>query len=136
MDHRPPPDLRRPRRAIRQHRRLSPFKTYPIYAPGHEPPGYLNSLQQQDPQILWDDAGHRPPLETESDWIKAGEMVFDAPAGFQGVRAVATTEDVRNPKCSATAAGAPRSKTGSTPAACGTITLPQALSLTEQKPTP
>ena len=28
--------------------------------------------------IVWDDAGHKPPLETEADWIEAGELVFDA----------------------------------------------------------
>jgi hypothetical protein len=26
-----------------------------------------------------DDAGHKPPLQTEADWIKAGEIVFEAP---------------------------------------------------------
>jgi hypothetical protein len=28
--------------------------------------------------IVWDDAGHEPPLETEANWIKAWELVFDA----------------------------------------------------------
>ena len=73
------------------------YKSYPIYAPGHEPPGYMHWLKQQEPQIIWDDAGHRPPLEKEADWIKAGEIVFDAPTAYQGVRAIATTSDVRNP---------------------------------------
>jgi hypothetical protein len=58
------------------------YKSYPIYAPGHEPPGYMDWLKQQEPQIVWDDAGHRPALETEADWIKAGELVFDAPTGI------------------------------------------------------
>jgi hypothetical protein len=73
------------------------YKQYAIYAPGHEPFGYMDWLKRQEPQIIWDDAGHRPALENEADWIKAGEMVFDAPTGYQGVRAVATTSDVRNP---------------------------------------
>ncbi|HEV2424378.1 MAG TPA: hypothetical protein VGZ29_06090 [Terriglobia bacterium] len=73
------------------------YKSYPIYAPGREPAGYSDRLKQQEPVIVWDDAGHRPPLQTNEDWIKAGEMVFKAPTGFQGVRAVATTEDVQNP---------------------------------------
>jgi hypothetical protein len=54
------------------------YKQYQVYAPGHEPPGYWDSLQQKEPEILWDDKGHRPPLNTREDWIKAGEMVFDA----------------------------------------------------------
>ena len=65
-------------------------KSYPIYAPGHEPPGYMNWLDRQEPPMIWDDAGLRPPLPNETDWIKAGEVVFDAPAAYQGVRAIAT----------------------------------------------
>jgi len=61
------------------------YKSYPVYAPGHEPPGYTDWLKQQEAQVIWDDAGHQPPLEKEADWIKAGEIVFDAPTGFQGV---------------------------------------------------
>jgi hypothetical protein len=43
------------------------YKCYPIYAPGHEPPGYLAWLKQQEPQIIWDDKGHAPRLKTEAD---------------------------------------------------------------------
>src|SRR5579864_3338999 len=64
------------------------YKQYPVYAPGHEPPGYLDWLKQQEPVIVWDDKGHAPPLQSEEDWIKAGEIVFDAPTGYQGVRAI------------------------------------------------
>jgi hypothetical protein len=90
------------------------YKSYPIYAPGHEPAGYIESLKQQEPQIIWDDAGHRPPLETEADWIKAGEMVFDASIGYQGVKAVVTTSDVQDPKWWATV-GAQFAKDGTLP---------------------
>jgi hypothetical protein len=55
------------------------YKSYPIYAPGHEPAGYIDWLKRQKPVIVWDDATHRPPLRTEADWIKAGEIVFDSP---------------------------------------------------------
>ena len=55
------------------------YKSYPLYAPGHEPPGYMDWLNQQEPVIVWDDATHRPTLRTEADWIKAGEIVFDSP---------------------------------------------------------
>jgi hypothetical protein len=48
----------------------------PIYAPGKEPSGYLESLKKLEPVFLWDDKGTRPPLETEADWIAAGEIVF------------------------------------------------------------
>src|SRR6516165_226465 len=55
------------------------YRFYPLYAPGREPPGYMDWLQHQEPVIEWDDKRHRPTLETEADWIKAGEMVFESP---------------------------------------------------------
>lgn len=54
------------------------YKSYPFYRLDREPAGYTDWLRQQDPVILWDDNGHRPRLETEADWIAAGEIVFDA----------------------------------------------------------
>ena len=70
------------------------FKGYSVYAPGHEPAGYLDWLKGREPELLWDDKGTRPPLQTESDWIKAGEMVFDAAIFYDSV---ASAEDARNP---------------------------------------
>jgi hypothetical protein len=55
------------------------YKTYPVYHPDREPAGYLEMLKSVEPEILWDDAGHRPKLETEADWIRAGELVYDSP---------------------------------------------------------
>jgi len=70
------------------------YKGYPVYAPGHEPAGYMDWLAQQEPVILWDDKGHSPRLTTEADWIRAGEMVFDAPISYD---ARGRVEDVRDP---------------------------------------
>lgn len=58
------------------------YKSYPVYHPDKEPVGYFESLQKQDPQLLWDDRRIQPKLETEADWIAAGELVFDAPIIF------------------------------------------------------
>jgi hypothetical protein len=62
------------------------YKAYPIYAPGREPPDYKAWLAQQEPLVLWGEdrngTRHAPPLTTEADWIRAGEMVFDAPIAF------------------------------------------------------
>ena len=69
------------------------YKSYPIYAPGHEPPGYMDWLKQQEPVILWGDAGHRPRLQTEADWIKAGEIVFDAPVAYNNLVRVTEVHD-------------------------------------------
>ena len=61
------------------------YKSYPVYAPGHEPPGYTDWLKRQDPVIVSDDRDHKPALLTEADWIKAGEAVFDAPISYDQV---------------------------------------------------
>ena len=39
------------------------YQSYPVYAPGHKPAGYLEWLKQQEPVILWDDRGQAPPLQ-------------------------------------------------------------------------
>jgi hypothetical protein len=69
------------------------YKGYPVYAPNHEPPGYMDWLNQQEPVILWDDHGHAPPLKSDADWIRAGQMVFDAGLTTNRFR----MQDVRNP---------------------------------------
>src|SRR5262245_57382335 len=51
------------------------YRTYPIYAPDKEPAGYWESLQQKEPEILFDPA----KLKTKEEWIRAGELVFDQP---------------------------------------------------------
>ncbi|MGH9766520.1 MAG: hypothetical protein ACREAB_03720 [Blastocatellia bacterium] len=54
------------------------YKSYPIYTPGKEPPGYLDWLKQQEPEIVFD----ANKLKTEADWIRAGELVFHATKTF------------------------------------------------------
>ncbi len=59
------------------------YKSYPVYHPSKEPAEYMDRLRQQEPQVIWDDGGHRPSLKTEADWVKAGELVFDAPILYE-----------------------------------------------------
>src|SRR5262245_25110880 len=59
------------------------YRTYPSYHPDHEPPGHFEQLKRLEPETLRADAGKRPKLETEADWIHAGELVYDAPVGSQ-----------------------------------------------------
>jgi len=54
------------------------YKTYPVYHPKREPAGYMEWLKQQEPQTAFD-AGR---LQTQSDWIQAGELIFNAPVSF------------------------------------------------------
>jgi hypothetical protein len=43
------------------------YKTYPMYAPGKVPAGYLEWLRQQEPEIVFDPA----KLKTKADWPPA-----------------------------------------------------------------
>src|SRR5215207_5208169 len=61
------------------------YKSYPVYAPDTEPPGYMEWLAKQEPEIVFDPA----TLHTEADWIRAGELVFDAPINFEPLAASA-----------------------------------------------
>ncbi len=54
------------------------YKSYPVYHPEKEPPGYLETLQSLEPEVLWDDRGTRPGLNTMADWLAAGSMVFES----------------------------------------------------------
>jgi hypothetical protein len=67
-------------------------KTYPIYAPGREPQGYWEWLQQQKPQPAFDPKA----LRTKEDWVKAGELIFESAKDFTPYNDPFT--DVRNPK--------------------------------------
>jgi hypothetical protein len=51
------------------------YVSYPVYHPDREPANYVDWMRRQQPQLAWD----RPRLETKEDWIRAGELVFDAP---------------------------------------------------------
>src|SRR5580692_727024 len=54
------------------------YKSYPVYRPDREPAGYIDWLKRQDPRIVFDSA----KLKSQEDWIRAGELVFDAPIAY------------------------------------------------------
>jgi hypothetical protein len=65
------------------------YKSYPVYAPGKEPPGYEEWLKRQEPETVFDAS----KLKTEADWIKAGEVVFDAPIFYDVLVRAADVKD-------------------------------------------
>jgi hypothetical protein len=65
------------------------YKTYPVYAPGREPAHYMEWLGKQEPRVTFEPG----QLLSENDWTRAGELVFDAPFGFDFVISLA---DVRS----------------------------------------
>src|SRR4029079_1260813 len=69
------------------------YKSYPAYAPGKAPAGYLEWLKQQEPAIAFD-AGS---LHTIEDWTRAGEVVFDAPILYDTNFSVVSPTDLADP---------------------------------------
>ena len=56
-------------------------RSYPVYHPDEEPSGYFEKLLTTAPEIVWDSEQH-PPLESEADWVAAGELIFEMPIAF------------------------------------------------------
>ena len=48
------------------------LRTYPVYHPGSEPPGYWEELQKKKPEPLVD----ATKIRTREDWVAAGERAF------------------------------------------------------------
>src|SRR5215471_8404069 len=76
------------------------LKTYPVYRPDREPPGYWEWLQKQKPQPLVNVS----KIRLDEDWIKAGEVAFqtlddpafriDAPQAIEAARNLASYDGV------------------------------------------
>jgi hypothetical protein len=73
------------------------YKTYPIYHPDREPPGYLASLQQQEPQILTFDVAR---FKSEQEWLDYGRAVFTLPTSSDSelFGALITRDQLRDPQ--------------------------------------
>lgn len=70
------------------------YRSYPVYALGKEPPGYMAWLAEREPEIAFDASR----LKIEADWIRAGEIVFDSPEDPPfPARLVGTVADVHDP---------------------------------------
>jgi hypothetical protein len=61
--------------------RITIYVSYPVYHPDREPAGYVDWLRRQKPELAWD----RSKLNTKDDWIRAGQVVFDAPISYGGI---------------------------------------------------
>ena len=58
---------------------LAIFKSYPMYPPGNEPQGYMEWLEKQEPEIIFDAS----KLKTAADWVQAGQIVYHASPQFK-----------------------------------------------------
>ena len=54
------------------------YRSYPVYAPDRAPVGYMESLRQKEPEIVFEVSR----LRTPQDWSRAGEAVFDAATSY------------------------------------------------------
>src|SRR5215471_5619880 len=54
------------------------YRSYPVYTPDKEPRGYWESLQQKEPEIIFDSG----KLRAKEDWIRAGQVVFESSITF------------------------------------------------------
>jgi hypothetical protein len=57
------------------------WKSYKVYAPDREPPGYKDRLKTLDPEIVFE--ASQP--KTVSEWRTAGEILFDTPFDFSAL---------------------------------------------------
>jgi hypothetical protein len=57
------------------------YKTFPVYVREYERPGYLDSLRNLEPEIVF----HPDSIKTLQDWIEAGEQVFHWPVAYRPV---------------------------------------------------
>jgi hypothetical protein len=69
------------------------YKSYPVYHPDKEPPGYIDRLMQQEPVIGFDPS----TLKSPRDWIKAGELVFDAALSYGSIAGPRSDLYLRDP---------------------------------------
>jgi hypothetical protein len=65
------------------------YKSYTVYHPDREPPGYWDWLKRQLPEEVWP---AKPP-RTEAEWVRAGAIAFDVPLDFDSV---VTVEEARD----------------------------------------
>ncbi len=83
------------------------YKSYPVYAPGRAPAGYLDQLKHLSPELAFNPAR----LKTKEDWIRAGEVVFNAPTTYGDE---VNLEEVASPAWYS-ATGVPVAKDGTVP---------------------
>ena len=67
------------------------YRSYPVYHPLREPAGYQEWLQQQEPDVAFEAS----KLKNRQDWVKAGELVFNAPVSYGSV--FFSAADLRDP---------------------------------------
>ncbi|MEP7362863.1 MAG: hypothetical protein ABI972_06375 [Acidobacteriota bacterium] len=84
------------------------YRSYPVYHPAREPQGYQKWLAEREPEVVFDAS----KLQSDADWVRAGELVFQNPLSFGPVFFGA--DDVRDAAFFAST-GMPVAKDGTIP---------------------
>ena len=69
------------------------YKSYPVYHPTKEPPGYIDHLKQLEPILAFDVS----TLKTHNDWTRAGEIVFDSALSYGSIAGPRSNLYLRDP---------------------------------------
>jgi mono/diheme cytochrome c family protein len=83
------------------------YRDYAVYAPDREPADYQEWLKSREPEVAFDSS----KIHSADEWVKAGELVFNAPTSFSAV--FFSADNLRDPEF--------YSKTGMPIAADGTV---------------
>jgi hypothetical protein len=70
------------------------YNSYSVYSKDREPPGYIDRLRQEKPQVLFQTGA----LKTTQDWIKAGELVFEALIAYGHIAGLTNDLYARDPE--------------------------------------
>ena len=67
------------------------YRSYAVYVPAREPAGYRDWLASREPEVAFDASA----IHTPEEWVRAGEIVFNAPTSFSPV--FFSAENLRDP---------------------------------------
>jgi hypothetical protein len=69
------------------------YRSFPVFAPGREPDGYLDALRLRGPEVI---PVREADMRSDADWAAAGQLVFEQPIGFNGP--IVTLANLRDPE--------------------------------------
>jgi mono/diheme cytochrome c family protein len=82
-------------------RPLTIYRTYAVYHPDLEPKGYMAELEQREPETVF----FPEKLSRESDWVRAGKIVFEAPTEFMNASIIRNRTWLQNVRPPVTSTG-------------------------------
>lgn len=69
------------------------YRSYPVYVKGRAPAGYIESLKQKDPEVIFDPSR----FHSKEDWIEGGKLVFESDTRFFPAPEPPAVDDIPSP---------------------------------------